>query len=193
MEIWQYDADSAVGVIVEALRQGKVIACPTDTVYGLVADATNDQAVAHIFKIKQRPEQKPVSVFVRSIEDAKNIAVISGAQETYLQSVWPGKTTAVLEGRHILPQGIEYEGKIGIRMPDYQLLKDILHMFERPVTGTSANISGEASCLDSSEVIEQFRSQAYQPDILLDAGRLPESQPSTVIDITSPKHVILRP
>ena len=80
--------------IVDALTQGQVVACPTDTVYGLLADAGNSAAVEKMFSIKQRQRAKPFGVFVASIANAKTVARISTRHEKFLRSAWPGKLTA---------------------------------------------------------------------------------------------------
>lgn len=185
--------ETVVREMAEALEQGQVIACPTDTVYGLLADATNQEAVDKVFQVKKREKEKPIYIFVKDIEMAKEYAEMSEEQEEFLKKNWPGKVTAVLYGKHKLPEGIESkDGKIGLRIPQYQLIQDILARFGKPVTGTSANISGQPSCLDSKEVIAQFEGRGFQPDILVDAGKLPESNPSTVIDIIRTPYQILR-
>ncbi|OHA63810.1 MAG: threonylcarbamoyl-AMP synthase [Candidatus Wildermuthbacteria bacterium RIFCSPLOWO2_01_FULL_48_29] len=174
------------------LKAGKVVACPTDTVYGLLADATNRDVVARIFQIKGREKGKPLSVFVKDIAAAKELAEISPEQELYLRDVWPGNVTVLLESRHKLPEFFQKEGKVGIRIPRHPLLNEILENFGNPLTGTSANVSGQPPCLDSKEVLAQFQEREFQPDVLLDAGKLPEARPSTVIDITKTPPEILR-
>ena len=174
------------------LKAGKVVACPTDTVYGLLADATNRDVVARIFQIKGREKGKPLSVFVKDIAAAKELAEISPQQELYLGDVWPGNVTVLLESRHKLPEFFQKEGKVGIRIPRHPLLNEILENFGNPLTGTSANVSGQPPCLDSKEVLAQFQEREFQPDVLLDAGKLPEARPSTVIDITKTPPEILR-
>lgn len=185
--------ESIVREVVQALEQGKTIVCPTDTVYGVLADATNQEAVDKVFRIKQRAKDKPIYVFIRDMEMARQYAQINEEQKEFLQKHWPGKITAVLWGNHILVDGIEsQEGKIGLRIPNYPLVQTILKAFGNPLTGTSANTSGMPSCRDSREVLSQFEGQKLQPDMIIDAGKLPESSPSQVIDITQTPYQILR-
>ncbi len=195
MQVWKIDIvenPDCIAKIAQILKQGRAVVCPTDTVYGLLADATNKEAVAQIFQIKGREKGKPLSVFVKDMEMAKELAEISPEQEEYLFQVWPGKVTAILKSQHKLPQAFEKDGKIGLRIPKYPLLVEILERFGKPLTGTSANISGQPSCLDSKEVIAQFEGRGFQPDMLINAGKLPESNPSQVIDITKTPYQILR-
>jgi len=195
MEIIRIDSkdnDSAVETTIRALKKGKVLACPTDTVYGLIADATNEEAVKRVFAIKGRSDQKPLSVFVRNIAMARKLAYITKAQESLLRKEWPGRFTAVLESRKVLSEVFEKEGKIGLRMPDYEFLDVILKKINRPLIGTSANVSGESSCLSAKEVIAQFEKRKYRPDIVLNAGKLLKARPSRVIDITGDGYKVIR-
>lgn len=195
MEIVRLDHKNLGRIVpkmVAELDNGKAIVSPTDTVYGLIADATNQEAVDRVFQIKKREKEKPIYIFVKDIAMAKEYAEIS-QEEEFLKKNWPGKITAVLWGKHMLPEGIESkDGKIGLRIPDYKLIQHILHAFGKPVTGTSANISGMPSCSDSKEVLAQFEGKEFQPDIVVDAGKLPASTPSRVIDITQTPYQVLR-
>ena len=190
MQILKIAEPELVAKAVHALEQGKVIVCPTDTVYGLLADATNERAVKRVFELKKRERTKPFSVFVKDIEMAKKLARVGQGQEMFLQEVWPGRVTVVLQSKQVLPKVFEQNGKIGLRVPDYPLVNEILNAFGKPLTGTSANISGMSPCTDSIDVQRQF--QAKQPDIIIDAGALPLAKPSQVVDITGKEKRILR-
>ena len=185
----------AVKEIAGLIREGKVIICPTDTVYGLVADATNEKAISKIFKIKKRQRSKAISIFVKDIESAKKISIIGSSQASFLEEVWPGKVTVVLRKRDevSLPKILFGQEKtIGLRIPDYELIVLLLKELNVPLTGTSANISGESSMVRVKRVLDQFKNQKYQPDLIVDAGDLEVSKPSTVIDLTKPEPRILR-
>ena len=175
------------------LNAGKVIACPTDTVYGLIADATNKKAVERVLLIKGRKKTKPLPIFVSSITMAKRFAHISERQEKFLKKSWPGKVTAVLESRDVLPRETGTRESIGLRVPKHTLVREILQKAKIPLTGTSANISGESPLRDSKEIFRQFQNRTYTPDILIDEGKLSFSRPSKVIDIRGQKAKILRP
>ena len=182
----------AVARVSKFIRQGKVIVLPTDTVYGLVADATNKKAVERLFKIKRRRKGKPIPIFVKDIKIAKKSALIDKNQERFLTKVWPGKTTAVLKRK----QGIRLYGvdkkTIALRTPNYRFLNTLLKKINRPLTGTSANISGKSASTEIKEIINQFKNQKHQPDLIIDAGNLPKSRPSRVIDLIGKKPKILR-
>jgi len=187
--------------ITKLIKQGKVIVCPTDTVYGLIADATNKKAVEKIFKIKKRSFKKPIPIFIKNINQAKKLAKINKNQEKFLKISWPGKITVVLE-RTRLRQDFGGRGKIKIygvdkktialRIPKYKLVNAILKEINLPLTGTSANVSNNPSQTQIKKVISQFKKQKHQPDLIIDAGDLKPSKPSIVINLIASEPVILR-
>ena len=182
-----------VKTILRLIKEGKVVVCPTDTVYGLICDAVNKKAVAKVFKIKKRESKKPLPIFVKDLKMANKFAKINKRQKTFLKSVWPGRVTAVLERKKtkIKLYGIAKK-TIALRIPKYELLLSLAKQLNRPLTGTSANISGKPASTKIQEVVSQFNGQRYQPDLIIDADNLKPSKPSTVIDLTDKKLKILR-
>ena len=177
--------------IIKSVRRGEVIICPTDTVYGLIADATNKKAIKKVLKIKERKSQKPIPIFVKDIEMARSLAQITKKQEKFLKNVWPGKATMVFKKREDCSLFNEVE-TIGLRIPNHKLVNVLLKKINRPLTGTSANISGKPASTKIKEVLVQFKNQKYRPDLIIDAGNLEPSKPSTVIDLTKSTLKILR-
>lgn len=184
--------ETMVKKICNSIKKGKVIACPTDTVYGLLADATNAKAVRRIFLIKGREKKKPLPIFVGSIAMAKKLAQISRTQEHLLKKSWPGKTTFVLKSRGVLPKETGTQKTIGLRIPKHRFILAVLSQLKTPLTATSANVSGMPSCRNKKEVMSQFQKRKHQPDIVVDGGRASSSKPSRVIDLTQKKPKILR-
>jgi len=180
--------------LVRFIKEGKIIVCPTDTVYGFLADATDKKAVERVFKIKKRPKNKAVPIFIKDIKSAKKLAFIDKEQEKFLKKNWPGKITVVLKARRNLglPKLLFEKNRIGLRIPDYKLVNQLLKKLNRPLTATSANISGNPASTRIRKILKQFKDQKIQPDLVLDAGNLPESKPSKVIDLTKNKPKILR-
>ena len=185
---------TTVKIMVKSIKQGEVMVCPADTVYGLLADATNKKAVKKLLKIKKRNTQKPIPIFVKDLKTAKKLALINKNQEKFLKKVWPGKVTVVLKRKGKLP-GVLFRNKktIGLRIPDYKIINQLLLIINRPLTGTSANISGQPPSTKIKEVISQFKNQKFQPDLIIDAGNLQKSKPSIVLDLTTHPPKILRP
>ena len=171
----------AVNEAVKIIKNGGVVICPTDTVYGFLADAGNKKAVSRIFKIKKRQKAKPLPVFVKDIEMAKNIAFIDNKQEKILEKHWPGKTTFVLKKKN--------KGTIALRIPKYKFLNDLLKKINKPLTQTSVNISGQPALNNIKEIINQFGDKV---DLIIDAGNLPKRKPSSIIDLTKNKIILLR-
>ena len=193
LKVDQRNLKTTVTIMIESIEQGEVVVCPTDTVYGLIADATNEKAVKKLLKIKKRNTQKPIPIFVKDIKIAKKFALINKNQEKFLKKVWPGKVTVVLKRKGKLPRILFRNKKtIGLRIPDYKIINQLLLIINRPLTGTSANISGQPPSTKIKEVISQFKNQKFQPDLIIDAGNLPKSKPSIVLDLTTSPTKILR-
>jgi len=182
-----------VKIVEKFIKEGKVIVCPTDTVYGIICDARNEKAIVKIFKIKKRSWQKPISIFVKDIKIVKDFAEIDKDQEKFLKKFWPGKAIIILKAKRKFSRRIVSKfGKIGLRIPKYKLLDELLNKFNNPLAQTSANISGEPAPTKIKEIIKQFRKEKHQPDLILDAGDLKLSRPSRVIDLTPKKPKIIR-
>jgi L-threonylcarbamoyladenylate synthase len=185
----QYGIEKAA----ETIRRGGVVAAPSDTVYGLFADATNPDAVKRVFRIKHRPETKPLPVMVRDPEMAAQLACIDLRLERILGMIWPGAVTVVLRKKFNLPELITCgKDTIGLRYPDYKILHYLIQLAGKPLTATSANISGEEPTHKVSEIMDQFHRGLLRPDLILDAGDLKFCEPSTVLDLTSEKPKIIR-
>jgi len=140
--------------IVAALKNGAVLVLPTDTVYGLVCDATNKKATEKIFKIKKRPKSKPLPVFVKDIKMAKELAEITKDQEKILNKKWPGRYTFVLKrkkGEKLY--GVD-KNTIALRIPKYKFLNDLFKKIDKPLVQTSVNISGQPSLNNIKEIIK---------------------------------------
>lgn len=189
----QANLDEAAVRTADVLRRGGVIVAPTDTIYGFVADAENIAAVQKIFAIKQRPEEKTFPLFVASIEAAGQIAAIAPHAKKILKNFWPGKLTAVLKAK---PEAKEWlareDGTIAIRVPRHPFLLRLLDQFGRPMTETSVNIWKMPPREKISDMVSDFKSSGRKPDLIIDAGDLPDSLPSTVVDFTAMPPVILR-
>jgi L-threonylcarbamoyladenylate synthase len=184
-----------VDKIVSILKEKKVIVCPTDTVYGIIADATNEEAVKKAFEIKKRPLDKAMPVFVKDIKMAKRIAFISGRKADFLKKIWPGKVTAVLKAKSnsgLVSLLFGDKNTVGLRIPNYKLVSDVMKKMNRPLIGTSANISGKPASTKIREVKKSFKNKNPQPDFIISVGNLPNGLPSTVINLSRKKIKILR-
>lgn len=175
------------------LQQGGLIIFPSDTVYGLLADATNEKAVEKLIAFKNRPAGKPISVFttVKMIED---LVEIDNKQRETLDALFPGPFTVILKSKHQVSRLLESEkGTLGVRIPDYQPINRLMDKFGRPLTATSANISGYASHHSIESLLKQLPEKKKRlVDLIVDAGKLPRNKPSTIVDLTTPTIRIIR-
>ena len=181
--------------VVKLIRKGGIIVCPTDTIYGLIADATNRKAVKRVLEIKKRRSQKPLPIFVKDVKVAKALAQIDREQQKFLTKIWPGKVTVVLKRRENcgLPKILFGKMKtIGLRIPKHKLVNILLEKINKPLIGTSANISGRPGSTKIKKVLAQFKDKRYQPDLIIDAGNLKLSKPSAIVDLTRSSPRILR-
>ena len=176
----------------EFIKKDKTLVCPTDTVYGLLANAASQKAVGKVLKIKKRPKDKSLPIFVKNIKEAKKLAKIGKEQEKFLRKHWPGKITVVLEkNKKVKIFGVAKK-TVALRIPNYKLANLLLSETKLPLIGTSANISGKPDSTKIKEIIKQFKNQKYQPDLIIDVGNLKKSKTSTVVDFTGEKIKILR-
>lgn len=170
---------------------GGVIVYPTETLYGIGADATNPAAVANVVKAKRRSDEKPILVIIHTRDLLKNlVARIPDSAEQLMQRFWPGPLTLVFESA----PGVPYEltrgsGTIGVRIPSNTFCMELLARCNRPLTSTSANISGEPVHRTVAEIRNAVTDGI---DLYIDAGTLPESKPSTVVSVVGTKPKLLR-
>lgn len=209
------DYSDVIREAVNILSYGGTIVYPTDTLYGLGANALNEIAVRKIFRIKNRSFSKPLPMIVRNYSWAKELVEIKPKNKEIIKKVWPlgegssgrgptkrdaqkagisvGKVTLVLPKKDIVPDALTAEfNSVGIRIPDYLFIDKLLAKFGYPITSTSANISGQDSTNDINKIIEIFSKSTMRPDLIIDAGILPKSEPSMIIDLTGNKPKILR-
>ncbi len=187
------DYKDIIGEAIAVLNSGGVVVYPTDTIYGLGANALDPKAIEKIFKIKKRSLSKPLPIIVKNMIWVNELAHVTSKKEAILKKAWPGKVTAILPKKNIVPDIITARTRgIGIRIPDYIFVDKLLGRFGYPLTATSANISGIEGTGDIHKIIETFQSVLWKPDLIIDAGILPKSGPSMVVDLTTEKPKILR-
>lgn len=166
------------------LKRGGVVVCPTDTVCGFLADASNKKAVDKIYKIKKRPKSKPLSVFVKDLKMAREIAYINEEQAKILKKFWPGKYTFILKRKlNIKLFGVKRK-TIAIRIPKHPFLNKLLKKINIPLVQTSVNISAQLPLNNIQEIIKII-GRSGLPILIVDGGNLKKSKPSKIIDLTS--------
>jgi L-threonylcarbamoyladenylate synthase len=182
----------AVRLAAEALARGEVIAFPTDTVYGVAANATDPEAVQRLFAAKGRSADKPLPILLADREDLERLALPLSEAGRNLVHLWPGPLTVVVSlrpGTGICPEVTAGLDTVGVRVPDHKLARAVLRAARFPVAVTSANLSGEREALDAREVAEALGEGV---DLILDGGACTGGVPSTVVDVTMTPPAILR-
>ncbi len=174
------------------LENGGVICYPTETVYGLGADAYNEEALERLFKIKGRETGKPISILIGNMEMLEEVtAQIPSVAMGLIRGHWPGPLTIIFEASKTCPPTLTGDsGKIGVRISPHPIARKMLEAFRKPITSTSANLSGMPSLSDANEVYRVFRGKI---DLILDVGKTQGEgeRVSTVVDVTvSPPRVV---
>jgi L-threonylcarbamoyladenylate synthase len=174
---------------VAILRRGGVVACPTETLIGLLADATSVAAVEKVVAAKRRGAGEPIAVIAPDLAGASSVlAELPEAARQLAAAHWPGPLTIVARARQGLPPALVRDGKIGVRVPGPSPALDLCRAFGGALTATSANLSGEAPARTSDEARAALGDavDAYVP------GSAPGGPPSTVIDVTETPFRLVR-
>jgi L-threonylcarbamoyladenylate synthase len=169
-----------IGKAVAILSHDGLVVYPTETVYGLGADALSDEAIAHVYEAKKRPLSMPVSIAVADFDMLHAVARVEPAQEPFLSAFLPGPVTVVLPARRMIPAILTGgTGMIGIRMPAHDIALQLIGQFDGPITATSANLHGAKDPVTPAECTVPY-------EFLIDGGRL-AGTPSTVVDLAAKK------
>jgi L-threonylcarbamoyladenylate synthase len=182
---------AAIALAADVLRAGGLVAFPTETFYGLGADALDPEAVARVFRAKGRPADKPLLVLVDSLEMARTIVSgIPAGVEPLLRAHWPGPLTVVFRAAPRIPDTLTAgTGTVGVRLPGHAVARALVRAVRRPVTAPSANPHGQPSPATAGAV---RRGLGEAVDLVLDGGPTPGGQPSTVLDVTVRPYRIVR-
>ena len=163
---------------VSVLMHDGLIVYPTETVYGLGADAFSEEAIQKVYEAKRRDFSKPISIAVSDFEMLAAVAHIDGRMLEFIEAFLPGPVTVVVPSRTMIPGILTGgTGMIGIRIPAQDLARQIIERFDAPITATSANLSGAKDPKTPDEC-------TVSRDLLIDGGMLPGT-PSTVVDLTT--------
>ena len=179
---------------IETLNNGLAVIYPTETCYGIAIDATNQKALNNLLTYKTFRGSKPISVAVTDIEMAKRYVEVNEMAQNIYDNYLPGPITVISKSKGILnPPVVSKEGGIGIRIPDYPFILELIKEFDRPITATSANASYKPHPY-SIEQLEQELPKKSQKlvGLCIDAGELQKNVPSTVVDTTMNSLAVLR-
>ena len=173
------------------LKAGGVIAFPTDTFYGLGADPFNPDALSKIFRIKQRPADKPLLVLIHSKNQVEQLTEqVTPLAKSLMINFWPGPLTLLFKAAPDLPSELTAgTGKVGIRLPAHLFTLQLLEALECPLTAPSANISGQNEPKAPWKIANTL---AEELDLLVDGGPAPGGKPSTILDTTTNPPTLIR-
>jgi L-threonylcarbamoyladenylate synthase len=182
---------------VENIIEGKLIAFPTNSVYGLGGDPLNLEVINRIYDIKYRDRSKGLLLLVADVEEAEKIAEFDRTSYKLAESFWPGQLTLILKRKEpniIPPEVTAFKSTIGIRVPENEIVLNILRKLKSKgffggIIGTSANYSGEPPSISGDEVAKKFLTPI---DLILDGGKTISQVPTTILDCTSQELNLLR-
>ena len=186
--------NKTINEAVELLQEGKLIGFPTETVYGLGADATNQKAILKIYKNKKRPKSNPLIVHTETIEQACSIGVFNSKIEKIAKDIWPGPLTVIVKKRensNICKELCAGNDTIAIRVSSNKTILAIIKKLGNPIAAPSANKSGMLSPTSAAHVEKQFKNNIDIP-LILDGGKTKIGVESTVIGIKNNNIIIYR-
>ena len=173
------------------IAKGELVAFPTETVYGLGADALNPEAVKKIFVAKGRPSDNPLIVHVTGIEDAKKLAFVTEKAEKLMKKFWPGPLTIVLKKRQIVPKEVTAGlATVAVRMPKNRIALELIRLSKKPIAAPSANLSGKPSTTSFGHVFDDLNGKVAG---IIKSADSEIGLESTVIDLASKTPLLLRP
>jgi len=169
---------------VNVMKKGGLIVYPTETCYGIGADATNMKSIKKIYEIKGRDFSKPIPILVSNLEIIKKYGIITKEIEILIKKFMPGPLSIIT--KKIRPVSDANQEGISFRISSHPIASELVKLLKKPITTTSANISGQPSIYKIKKVIETFENKV---DMIIDYGDLPRTEPSTCIDMTSEGNV----
>jgi L-threonylcarbamoyladenylate synthase len=190
------EIDAAINVVLQQLTERRVIAYPTETVYGF-GTAVDAASVETLVRMKRRPAGKPFLLLIDGSTMLSRLDLaLTPAASALAAAYWPGPLTLVLPGgeKRVPPRLRGPEGGIAVRWTPHRGLQRLLRAYGEPITSTSANLPGVPPALAASEILTQWPAQIAMGELLvLDGGRLEPSPPSTVVDCTGRRPRVIRP
>jgi len=194
VEIKENNYQKVISETTEVLKNGGLVVFPSDTVYILAVDPTNEKAVEKLLAFKNRWTGKAISIAVLDQKMALDYVKLNENGESIYKNLLPGPFTIVSNGKHKTAKGIEAEnGTLGIRIPDNKYIHDLIEKLGKPVTATSANLSGRTPNYSITSFLRPLSNKKKKMiDLIVGEGKLPINKPSTVIDATEAELKILR-
>jgi L-threonylcarbamoyladenylate synthase len=179
---------------IQVLKNGGMIIYPTETCYGIGVDATNEKALKKLLTYKKFRGTKPISIAISDKQMASKYVEINEMGENIYENYLPGPITVIsISKGNLKPPVVSQQGTVGVRIPDYQLITELVKTYGKPITATSANMSYRSAPYDIDKLIQQLPKKSLNMiDLIIDAGVLPQNPPSTVLDTTLNTLSVLR-
>jgi len=173
------------------IKNNGVVIFPAQCLYGVAANALDEKAVHKVFHLKQRSFKHPILILINDRSQLSNLVQsIPESAQKLMDAFWPGNLTLVFNAKNNIPDILTANtGKIGIRIPAHTVAKALVKYIQAPITGTSANLSGEQGC---DQINRLDRSIINHADLILNAGKLKGGTGSSIVDVTSSKLNIIR-
>lgn len=195
--------------VLEVLKNGGVVAVPTETVYGFSCDPANQMAVEKIYQIKGMGFQKPLLLLAENLSVVDKYFQMNATEKILAKKYWPGPLNIILQLRKTSSAGapdkfglvLKDKKKLkfkraanesAVRVSSDKLMKQLAKECGGFVSSTSANVTGQKECLSGLAVYRQFKNRKYQPDLILDAGKLVSQKPSTIVQVFNKKIEVIR-
>ncbi len=175
----------------DCVLEGHVIAFPTDTIYGLGCDVFNEEAVDTLYKIKERPKDKPINVLISEVNQVYDVAQnIKPIFFELAERFWPGGLTIVVEKNTSVPENVTSKlNSVGVRMPKSNIVQQLINLAHTPLAATSANLSEQPDSKTAKTVLEYFEGKI---PCVIDGGLTQLGKPSTILDISGKTPKIVR-
>lgn len=175
--------------IVEVIKNGGVVIMPTDTIYGIIADATNEKAIQKVYEMKKRNENKPMLMLVNGIKMLNQyVSSINDIENKLIDELWPGALTIIFNKKNVSDLLTGGLGTVGIRYPDNELLINIMNELNVPLLSTSVNVSGDASATCIDNINESILNNV---DYVYDVGEC-KGEASTIVVVKDSELRVLR-
>jgi L-threonylcarbamoyladenylate synthase len=185
------DLLSAVTKAADVINSGGVVAIPTESFYGLAVNPTDIRAIHRLFDVKKRRGDQPILILIPSVANLDQYVIhVPEIARQLMNDFWPGALTLIFEAKPNIPQELMAgTGKIGVRLSSHPVPTALAQAVDGPITGTSANISGQPACCSAKEVLQNLGEEV---DLILDGGETAGGKGSTVLDVSVDPPVLVR-
>ncbi len=188
MDVIKYNNGDSLKIVIEALKEGKLVVYPTDTLYGLAVNTENSEAIKKLFSVKNRSLDKPISVCFHDLKQLEDYVILTDKVRDIVKKLLPGPYTLLLNKKDNMSSLLTANTSVvGVRIPNHIVPYELTKEF--PITSTSANISNVPTPDNVYEIKNQLKGDV---SVYVDYGKLNSSKASTIIDLTKDKPIIIR-